>query len=240
MSGTEVTYKVSLSRLPVSDRSTFSFADIERVRTFLPNLEYKRRYSQLTTPTKNKTNVKALRTPVFTPTPRLTLTPASAIRTSASMATTVRAEDRSSPLLTGQHGNNTLDPSLDLMGGIEVDSTHLEVDTERSTTGVLSPSAIRRLALQTPNPPLDKEQPIKTELLFDSDLLDVNGTPARVLNFDDEGDKVVDVREHLVVDTAILDEFVASQETDEGEYGLAAAFDIESSDSPPPSDLVSW
>lgn len=152
---------------------------------------------------------------------------------------TAHSEDRSSPLLTVTHGNNALDPSLDLMGGVDGETMPLMMDGDASTTGILSPTAIRQLALQTPNPPLDPDQAIEDGLMFDQSLLDGDGTAARVLNFDEAEEKAIDLKDALV-DSAILEDFGASQETDVGEYGLAEAFDIGSSDSPPPSDLVSW
>ena len=150
---------------------------------------------------------------------------------------TTNSEDRSSPLLTVTNGNNALDPSLDLMGGIDSDTIQLMAEPDGPNSNVLSPSAIQQLALQTPHPTLDAGEDGQDALLFQPAMLDGDVGAARVLDFDDA--KGVDMKEDMV-DTALLDEFGESQGTDVGEYGLGAAFDISSTNSPPPSDLVSW
>lgn len=151
------------------------------------------------------------------------------------------SEDRSSPLLTVTHGNNALDPSLDLMGGMDEGTIQLMAEPEGHSSNVLSPSAIQQLALQTPHPTLDAGEDGQDALLFQPDMLDGEVGAARVLDFNDarDGDVDIDVKEDMV-DATLLEEFGASQETEVGEYGLGAAFDISSANSPPPSDLVSW
>jgi hypothetical protein len=145
------------------------------------------------------------------------------------------SEDRSSPLLTVTNGNNALDPSLDLMGGVESDSIQLMAEPDGPSD--LSPSAIHQLALQTPHPPIDAGEDGQDALLFEPAMLEGEVGAARVLDFDNV--KEEEGREGMV-DGALLDEFGGSQDTDIGDYGLGAAFDISSSNSPPPSDLVSW
>jgi hypothetical protein len=197
--------------------------------TCLPN-------QQLKTPTKRQNNPTTPRTPVFTPKTPLTFTPASAVRTSASMGAS-NSEDTSSPLLTITNGNNTLDPSLDLIGGIDSDHVQLIAEPDGPSSSVLSPSAIQQLALHTPHPPLDAGEDGRDALLFEPAMLEGEVGAARILDFDNVKD---DGLKEGMVDATLLHEFGGSQETDIGDYGLGSAFDISSSDSSPPSDLVSW
>jgi hypothetical protein len=155
-----------------------------------------------------------------------------------------RSEDHSSPLLAAatHAGTNMLDPSLDLMKNLDPEFLDMGgVSDKGDNVAGISPSAIRQLALRTPNPPMDI---VNLAMEEDSMLFgDISGkenvqSSGRVLDFNlpgDERDEQDDVG-----DATIIDDFGESQDTDVGSYGLGAAIDIPSSTSPPPSDLVSW